>query len=241
MVRPRSPLIGQVVFPGMVTDSGDLVVLTAQRQGEDPATPELTLAAGDTLLLEGSWRALDQRLGPDEVLVVDPPEVVRRQAVPLGPGARRTLVVTAAFVAALVAGLPPAVAGIVAAAALVLLADGAAMFWRALVGGELPARVIELLDRILLILMIAEILYTVQVSLREHSLVPEPFLVVALIAGVRRVLIITAEFADLLEKGPEAFRNAMIELALLTAMIVALVASLMLLRRRTTQPEAKRA
>jgi di/tricarboxylate transporter len=41
--------------------------------------------------------------------------------VPLGPGARRTLVVTAAFVAALVAGVPPAVAGLVAAAALVLL------------------------------------------------------------------------------------------------------------------------
>jgi uncharacterized membrane protein (DUF373 family) len=130
---------------------------------------------------------------------------------------------------------------LLAGAALVLLADGAVMFWRALVGGELPARVIELLDRILLILMIAEILYTVQVSLREHSLVPEPFLVVALIAGVRRVLIVTAEFADLLEKGPEAFRNAMIELGLLTAMIVALVASLMLLRRRTAQPEAKRA
>jgi uncharacterized membrane protein (DUF373 family) len=130
---------------------------------------------------------------------------------------------------------------LLAGAALVLLADGALMFGRALVGGELPARVIELLDRILLILMIAEILYTVQVSLREHSLVPEPFLVVALIAAVRRVLIITAEFADLLEKGPEAFRNAMIELGLLTAMIVALVASLMLLRRRTTQPEAKRA
>lgn len=130
---------------------------------------------------------------------------------------------------------------LLAGAALVLLADGAVMFWRALVGGELPARVIELLDRILLILMIAEILYTVQVSLREHSLVPEPFLVVALIAGVRRVLILTAEFADLLEKGPEAFRNAMIELGLLTVMIVALVASLMLLRRRTAQPEAKRA
>jgi hypothetical protein len=88
--------------------------------------------------------------------------------------------------------------------------------------------------------MIAEILYTVQVSLREHTLVPEPFLVVALIAAVRRVLIITAEFSDLLEKGPVAFRNAMIELGLLTAMIVALVASLMLLRRRQTQPEAPR-
>jgi uncharacterized membrane protein (DUF373 family) len=129
---------------------------------------------------------------------------------------------------------------LLAAAALVLLADGAAMFWRALIGGELPARVIELLDRILLILMIAEILYTVQVSLREHTLVPEPFLVVALIAGVRRVLVITAEFGDLLDKGPEAFRNAMIELGLLTVMILTLVVSLMLLRRRQTQAQAPR-
>ena len=129
---------------------------------------------------------------------------------------------------------------LLAGAALVLLADGAVMFWRTLAGGELPARVIELLDRILLILMIAEILYTVQVSLREHALVPEPFLVVALIAAVRRVLIITAEFAELIDKGPEAFRNAMIELGLLTAMIVALVVSLMLLRRRQTPPEATR-
>ena len=129
---------------------------------------------------------------------------------------------------------------LLAAAALVLLADGAVMFWRALVAAELPARVIELLDRILLILMIAEILYTVQVSLREHTLVPEPFLVVALIAAVRRVLIITAEFADLVDKGPEAFRNAMVELGLLTAMIVALVASLLMLRRRQTPAVAPR-
>lgn len=129
---------------------------------------------------------------------------------------------------------------LLAAAAVVLLADGALMFWRALVASELPGRVIQLLDRILLILMIAELLYTVQVSLRAHSLVPEPFIVVALIAGVRRVLVLTAEFAELIDKGPEAFRNAMVELGLLTVMILALVASLMLLRRRPTQAEAPR-
>ena len=43
---------------------------------------------------------------------------------------------------------------LLAGAALVLLADGALMFGRALIGGELPARVIELLDRILLILIV---------------------------------------------------------------------------------------
>jgi uncharacterized membrane protein (DUF373 family) len=129
---------------------------------------------------------------------------------------------------------------LLAAAAVVLLVDGALMFVRALVAGGLPAQIIELLDRILLILMIAEILYTVQVSLREHALIPEPFLVVGLIAGIRRVLVLTAEFADLLEQGEQAFRNAMLELGLLTVMIFVLVASLMLLRRREVQPKARR-
>lgn len=122
VVPPRSPLVGQVVFPGMVTDSGDLVVLSVQRQGEHPPTPDLALAPGDTLLLEGSWRALDERLDADEVLVVDAPDAVRRQAVAMGPGARRTLAVAAAFVVALAAGVvPAAVAGLVAATALVVL------------------------------------------------------------------------------------------------------------------------
>jgi di/tricarboxylate transporter len=122
VVPPRSPLIGEVVFPGMVTESGDLVVLSAQRLGEEPAASRLRLAAGDTLLLEGSWRALDERLAAPEVLLVDAPAAVRRQVVPLGPGARRTLGVTAAFVVLLASGVvPAAVTGLLAACALVLL------------------------------------------------------------------------------------------------------------------------
>lgn len=42
---------------------------------------------------------------------------------------------------------------------------------------------------------------TVQVSFREHALVPEPFLIVGLIAAIRRLLVLTAEFAPLLEKN----------------------------------------
>jgi hypothetical protein len=104
----------------------------------------------------------------------------------------------------------------------------------------LPARVIALLDQVLLILMIVEILYTVQVSFREHTLVPEPFLIVGLIAGTRRLLVLTAEFSKLIDEGDLAFRNAMIELTLLTAMIVALVGSLLMLRGRGRAPVADR-
>ena len=117
--------------------------------------------------------------------------------------------------------------------AMMLLADGAMALGRALMAGDVPANVVRFLDRILLILMIVEILYTVQVSLREHALVPEPFLVICLIAGIRRILVLTAEFSDLIGEGGEKFRNAMLELGLLTFMVLALVGSLVMLRRRS--------
>ena len=97
--------------------------------------------------------------------------------------------------------------------------------------GTLSQDIVTVLDRILLILMIVEILYTVQVSFREHTLVAEPFLIVGLIAAIRRILVLTAEFSRLLEMGDVAFRNAIIELGLLTVMVGALVASLFMLRK----------
>ncbi len=46
VIPPRSALVGDTVFPGMVTDSGDLVVLAVQRRGEDLGPGESTLAVG---------------------------------------------------------------------------------------------------------------------------------------------------------------------------------------------------
>jgi uncharacterized membrane protein (DUF373 family) len=129
---------------------------------------------------------------------------------------------------------------LLAASAAVLLVAGAIQFGRSLLAGSFPASAVELLDRILLILMIVELLYTVQVSFREHALVPEPFLVVGLIAATRRILILTAEVATMIEKGEAVFRNAMIELGLLTLLIVAMVVSLVLLRRRHADAVADR-
>jgi hypothetical protein len=81
--------------------------------------------------------------------------------------------------------------------------------------------------------MLVELLYTVQVSFREHALLPEPFLIVGLIAATRRILVVTAEFsvADKTGADGERFRQGMLEIALLTLMTVALVASLLMLRR----------
>ncbi|HKX47524.1 MAG TPA: SLC13 family permease [Gaiellaceae bacterium] len=120
VVPPRSALVGETVFPGMVTESGDLVVLAVQRKGED-LTGDIELAVGDTMLLQGDWGALEHHLDDPELLVVDRPALVRRQAVPLGPGAKRALVILAAMVVVLATGaLPAAVAGLLAAGAIVV-------------------------------------------------------------------------------------------------------------------------
>jgi di/tricarboxylate transporter len=122
VIPPRSGMIGRAVFPGMVTDSGDLVILAVQRKGENLAPGEALLAAGDTLLLQGTWKALDKHLADPDVLVVDSPELVRRQAVPMGQGAVAAIAVLLLMVVALATGaVPSVIAALVAACALVLL------------------------------------------------------------------------------------------------------------------------
>jgi di/tricarboxylate transporter len=122
VIPPRSALIGQSMHPGMVTPSGDLVVLAIQRGGETQGPEPTVLMAGDTLLLQGTWAALDENLADPEVLVVNPPETVRQQAVPMGHGAPQALAVLGAMVLLLATGLlPSVVVGLVAACALVVL------------------------------------------------------------------------------------------------------------------------
>ena len=122
VIPPRSGLVGQPVFPGMVTPSGDLVILAVQRRGENQGPDETVLAAGDSLLLQGTWKALDEHLDDPDVLVVDSPELVRRQAVPMGAGAKQAIAVLLVMVLLLATGaVPSVIAGLVAACAMVLL------------------------------------------------------------------------------------------------------------------------
>ena len=116
--------------------------------------------------------------------------------------------------------------------AIAILARGGVDLARALPAGVDVRAIVVLLDRILLALMVVELLYTLQVSFREHALVPEPFLLLALIASVRRILVITAEFGAQARPDEALFRQVMWELALLTALIVVLVASVVILRKR---------
>ena len=53
--------------------------------------------------------------------------------------------------------------------------------------------VLKLLDRGLILFMVVELLHTVRITLHGHELTAEPFLIVGLIAAIRRVLLLTAE------------------------------------------------
>jgi len=130
---------------------------------------------------------------------------------------------------------------LLAGSSLVLLISGMINFGQHLLAGSLASNIVILLDRILLILLVVELMYTVQVSFREHALIPEPFLLVGLIAAIRRVLILTAEVAQVHEQPDTTFQRFIIELGVLTLLIVALVVSLILLRKRGGEVAAERA
>lgn len=121
---------------------------------------------------------------------------------------------------------------LLAFSAVALLISGGLSLWNATIRGAPLEAVIGLLDRTLLVLMLVELLYTVRVSFRQHALLPEPFLIVGLIAATRRILVVTAEFSVKGEANPEKFKEGMLEIALLTFMVLALVASLLMLRSK---------
>jgi uncharacterized membrane protein (DUF373 family) len=79
----------------------------------------------------------------------------------------------------------------------------------------------NLLDRVLLVLILAEIVHTVVLSLRAHSLVAQPFVVVGLVAVIRRILFILSN----------AISVSTTQLALLLAMVVVFIAGLVIVNR----------
>ena len=120
VIPPRSPIIGEHVFPGETTASGDFVVMAVQRQGENIESEGARLGVGDTVLLQGTWAALE-RFEPSNALVVDDPGEVRRQAVPLGPGSLRAILSMLGMVVLLATGVvSAAVSAVLAVGALVL-------------------------------------------------------------------------------------------------------------------------
>jgi uncharacterized membrane protein (DUF373 family) len=91
------------------------------------------------------------------------------------------------------------------------------------------------LDRILLALIVGELLYTLRFVLRTHELAVEPFLYIGLIAVVRRILIVTAQFEQGNVEG-RALTNLLLELGVLGLLGPALASAVFLVRRSRRAP-----
>jgi phosphate-starvation-inducible protein E len=121
-------------------------------------------------------------------------------------------------------------AGLLGATAVVLIGATARDLVRSSVGVPMMQRALKALDSLLLVLMIVELLHTIRLFIVGHALVPEPFLVVALIAGVRRVLILTTEASQYIQTQPDQFRMALREMSLLMASFLVLAVSIVVLQ-----------
>jgi len=121
VIPSRSKMIGQTVFPGMTTEDGELMVLAVLRGNDEMPQEGIVLNAGDHLLLQGTWKALDRYLADPKVLVVDSPEVVQKQAVALGPGAERAIAILLLLILLLAFNIVPAAIAAVICAALMVI------------------------------------------------------------------------------------------------------------------------
>src|SRR3979411_94008 len=105
-------------------------------------------------------------------------------------------------------------AALLAVTALVTLATAGGILWTGLSHWTVAAQTLRVLNELLVVLMLVEILHTVRISIRSHVLVTEPFLVVGLIASIRRMLVISLEMAtreaNWSNQGETVFRSSMI-------------------------------
>jgi uncharacterized membrane protein (DUF373 family) len=93
--------------------------------------------------------------------------------------------------------------------------------------------VLTVLDKTLVLFIVAELLHTVRITIQHRGrLNAEPFLVVGIIAGVRRVLILTAQAEVSFHWNPDG-----IELIILITLILTMAVSILIWRRSTRKGE----
>jgi uncharacterized membrane protein (DUF373 family) len=97
---------------------------------------------------------------------------------------------------------------------------------------------LEVLDRVLLIFIFAELLGTISTIVREREVKAEPFLLIGLIAVVRRILGVTVSIEQSL--GTPEFTSLLLELGVLTGLVLALTGALYFTRHMEGRGESPR-
>ena len=135
------------------------------------------------------------------------------------------------------------VACFIAMTAAIALSGCGVVLWQGVHTRTSWDAIVRVIDLLLLVLMLLEILHTVRISIRSHVLIAEPFLIVGLIATIRRILVIGLEAGNLSRPetwNPERetlFRASALELGLLGLLVLILVIAIYLLRR--SQPTSE--
>ena len=103
---------------------------------------------------------------------------------------------------------------------------GRAFLWS--FGDDPRGAIIQLLEGLLLVFILAELIHTVRAVIEENVLRTEPFLIVGIVAAIRRLLVATAD-ADRHLGKPE-FRDLILEIATLSGTVVLLGITIYLVR-----------
>jgi hypothetical protein len=122
-----------------------------------------------------------------------------------------------------------AVAGALAFAGVILFGYAIYTFVKDFSVSILDSVTLDLLDNLLLVFIITEVIHTIRAVIDEELLLAEPFLIVGIVAAIRRLLVISAEAKNLL--GRPVFTEAMLEVGVLTATALLLTLAVFLLRR----------
>jgi uncharacterized membrane protein (DUF373 family) len=133
-----------------------------------------------------------------------------------------------------------AIGCLLAIGAFLALGGAAVALWQGLGDWTGSSATLIIIDRLLFVLLLTEILHTVRASIRSGGLTCSPFLIVGVIASIRRVLVITLQTSEATKPGTitaeaqAVVQTSMLELAVLGGLILVLVTSLYLLNRIPT-------
>ena len=162
----------------------------------------------------------------------DPVQAAERHAEELAERAPAVVLIAERWISIVIAAF------LILAALLALVVAGVRLA-QGLLHDGLDARLIVIVvDHLLLVLVLVEILHTVRQSIEARELRAEPFLIVGLIATVRRILLVTLETSDAgMSPGVLArtFEHNMIELGVLAGLTAVLVASIFVARRSSAR------
>ncbi len=127
--------------------------------------------------------------------------------------------------------------------AVVLLAAAAVVIFFALgsfvaAGDETETAMLEVLDALLLVFILVELLYAVRVTIARHEIAAEPFLLIGIIASIKEIVVVSVEAAGVVGDGP-VFDDRLMMIGVLGAVVLALSAATLVLRKAQTYPSEK--